>query len=151
MRLLVATLILMPLLAFCQSMTTPGVGQLPQKFDTIAQLVSRPGTNYQTVLVRGYTSVGDWGAERQARFIPGTGASTNRGCDFATTGGRWHFPDCDSGEVDARWFGATGDGSTDDILSLSAAINSEYPRVLLPMGHTFAISTTLALTNYLSP
>jgi hypothetical protein len=56
---------------------------------------------------------------------------------IASTSGSWvrSF----TGPVNPRWFGATGDGSTDDTTAMQAAIDSGLDDILLPSDCTFII------------
>src|SRR5581483_1838772 len=67
------------------------------------------------------------------------------------------------GSVNVRWFGATGDGSTDDSAAFTAAVaylkavavNSDggehkaSPRLFIPAGHYYLAATTLDITHTL--
>ena len=96
------------------------------------------------VHVGGYRTNGDWGQPRLARWIPSGNATTNLGCVFNGPNGQWVFQDCESGEVDVRWFGATGCGVTDDGVTINAAIDyaSTNKIVRIPLG-------SYLLTNFL--
>lgn len=90
----------------------------------VAALTNRsPSAVSPVVSVSGYTTNGDWGPARTIRYVPGSTNSVDNGCTFATiTGtGRWEAADCDGAEVNVRWFGATGNGSTADTTAITAA------------------------------
>src|SRR5690606_12105288 len=57
--------------------------------------------------------------------------------DTSASSGAW-VRDFDGDTVDPRWYGAKGDGSTDDTTAVQAAIDSGF-NVRLPSGHTFMI------------
>lgn len=117
-RIILAVLALVSLVALSQA------SKPRAQVGTLASLVARvPNTN-EVVEVLGYISAGDWGGPRVARFDGTSSATTNRGCVFAPTGssGRFIFDDCESGEVDVRWFGAIGDGATDDFTTIQATV-----------------------------
>ena len=91
--------------------------------DTVADLVARNPVPNERVLLSGLRTAGDFGAQRIVRHDPDSVAATNLGCVFGNAGtGRYLAEDCESGEVDVRWFGAVGDASTD----CSDAIRSAY-------------------------
>ena len=75
--------------------------------DTIADLVARNPVPNERVLLSGFRSDGDFGPQRIVRHDPSSVSVTNLGCVYANAGsGRYLAEDCESGEVDARWFGA---------------------------------------------
>lgn len=93
-----------------------------QSVELLGQVLSRvPATNVVYV-VRGRTSVGDWGSPRIVRWDPASAIATNIGTIRGTTNGigRWVVAWEDG---DVRVFGAKGDGLTDDTASVQAAIN----------------------------
>ena len=125
--------------------------------DTIADLVARKPVANERVLVAGWRTPGDWGAQRIMRHDPSSVLATNLGCVFGNAGtGRYLAEDCESGEVDVRWFGAKGDGVTDDTDEICNAM--EYAsgsyllvskKVLLPAGN-YIVNGPLRMTNNLS-
>lgn len=113
-------------------------------FDTISDLLSWPGSSvHPNFEVKGYTEVGDWGATRAGKYITNSTATVDSGCVFMPTNGvgRFVFEDCESGEVYATWFGATGDGTTDDTAAIQAAFNYAQGSLHYPW------STSPATTN----
>ena len=66
--------------------------------DTIADLVARKPVANERVLVAGWRTPGDWGAQRVIRHDPASVAATNLGCVFGNAGaGRYLSEDCESG------------------------------------------------------
>ena len=117
--------------------------------DTIADLVARKPVANERVLVAGWRTPGDWGAQRVIRHDPASVAATNLGCVFGNAGaGRYLSEDCESGEVDVRWFGAVGDGTTDDTAAIQAALDyAEHKIVRLPPGVYIQSGTILIAKN----
>lgn len=101
------------------------------KFDTIALLKQNPGTNPNDHChVLGYTTPGDCGGGEFYWDSTST-ADDNGGTIFSSTGastGRWKRLYC--GAIYPTWFGAKGDGSTDDTAILSYCLNN-FPEINL--------------------
>lgn len=137
MRTLAILLLLLPVVAFGQSMGTPGVGQLIQKFDTISQLVARPGTNYMAYFVRGHTTSGDDGGG-EFRYDYASTAATNTGTIFAPPSGVGRYIRVLNGQpVTPQMFGAKADGTTDDTTRLRAMVSTAKDnrlKILIPKG-----------------
>jgi hypothetical protein len=98
------------------------------RYNTVADMVNAPilpvgNTNAQariTALVSGRVTANDGGGGLFF-FVPGSTTTTNLGTVFPCNGtGRW-FRDY-SGALNVKWFGAVGNGSTDDTTSLQAAL-----------------------------
>lgn len=79
----------------------------------------------QQALVAGYYAPGDGGGG-QFYYDPAAGDADNGGTVIAPTSGSGRWLRAYSGAVDVRWFGAKGDGATDDsdafIAAMSAAV-----------------------------
>ena len=125
--------------------------------DTVADLVARNPVPNERVLLSGLRTAGDFGAQRIVRHVPDSVAATNLGCVYKTaTTGRYLAEDCDSGEVDVRWFGADATGT----LPSSAAIQSATDYTMQTWGQTnkgvvvFPVGTFLidaTITNAADP
>lgn len=111
--------------------------------DTIAYLKLENGLVFNTIDVLGYYSKGDGGGG--TFYWDSTSIETdNGGTIIQATGittGRWKR--VYSGVVNVKWFGAKGDGVTDDTIAIQNAINMSK-EVFLATG-TYAV-TTLSLT-----
>ncbi len=78
---------------------------------SISALQSIPTADLPTgfeVKVRGRNDPGDWGPPRSAIWYEGSVEAADTNFVFSGTGGNWIFPDRDSDELDARWFGVVG-------------------------------------------
>ena len=117
--------------------------------DSVAALLLRKSIPNERVILTGWRTNGDFGAHRILRHVPDSTTATNLGCVFDSfTNGRYVADDCESGEVDVRWFGAIGDGVTDDTAALNAALS--YGRVVrVPQGTTNLFSSSLYKTNFI--
>lgn len=125
---------------------------------TIAALkaVSVPanGTVYE---VAGYNTVNDGGGGLFV-YIAADATTDNGGTVFAPDvgSGRWNRLLDLAGPIDLRWFGATGNGSTDDTTRIQAAFTyggSNVATMWVPAGYTFiysalTIPSNLRLTGY---
>lgn len=99
----------------------------------------------ETYYLRYHTSEGDLGAGL-FRGVTGASAGTyvdNGGTILVPTGGDGSaaFLRDYSGQINPLWFGATGDGSTDDYTALQAAWDAD-PNLYVP-GGTYLLSDTL--------
>jgi len=109
-------------------------------YTNIAALVSGGVTN-KVAIVGGYYTEGDGGG---GIFAPlNSTSSTNSGLLIASATSGWVQRRIYSGAVDVKWFGAKGDGTTDDSAALQAALNTGS--VIIPGGNY--ITTTLYPTN----
>ncbi|MET6998719.1 hypothetical protein [Chitinophaga defluvii] len=116
------------------------------KFETIYLLKQNAGTNPNDHChVLGYTAPGDTGGGEFYWDSTST-ADDDGGTIFAITGssapGRWKR--LYSGAVYPTWFGAKGDGSTDDTALLSYCLNN-FPQIDLD-GRNFKVSN-ISITN----
>lgn len=112
--------------------TTPGTGltagqeaQLAtaarrQPVTTIAALKALTPSAGDAVNVLGYAAPGDGGGG-QFYYDAAASAADNGGTVIAPTAGSGRWLRAYSGAVNVRWFGAKGDGVTDDTASLAAA------------------------------
>lgn len=97
-------------------------------------------SNYQAIIVDGYTTAGDGGGGTFWWNSTSTVAD-NGGTIIAPTGvstGRWYR--IFSGAINVRWFGAVGDGVTDDTAAVQAAFTycnaiTLAPCVYVPAGN----------------
>jgi len=90
-------------------------------------------------------------ADRGGVFVLRNTGSANGGTIFAGNGGsnRWHriTPD---GRINVRWFGATGNGSTDDLTAMQAAANytaNNNGHLYFPAG-TYITSGTVTVDSF---
>lgn len=145
MRILATTFFLLFLFdCFGQSQA----GRPTVSVDTVADLIARNPVPNERVVLSGWRTNGDMGAQRILRHDPTSVAATNLGCVFGNAGaGRYLAEDCNAGEIDVRWFGAVGDGVTDDTTALQAAIS--YARTLtIPANLTILFSSRITKTNF---
>lgn len=80
-------------------------------------------TDKQQALVAGYTSPGDGGGG-QFYYDAAASDADNGGTIIAPTAGTGRWKRSHSGAIDVRWFGARGDGATDDSDAFIAAMNA---------------------------
>ncbi len=66
---------------------------------------------------------------------------------FATTSAFWDVLQVKDPWLDVRAFGATGDGVTDDVLAIQAAIDAANGRVVFFPAGDYVISTALVITD----
>lgn len=116
------------------------VRQIP----TIADLSS---INAQASAVSGKLSVLVADTGRVLHWDSGSALSVDNGCVFSASSGRFIAADCSSGTISVKWFGATGDGLTDDtaavIAARSAAITFSAV-VYFPAGYYLVSSVVLS-------
>lgn len=118
------------------------VNGLPATLDTLNELATALGTNAE---VLGYYTAGDGGgglfywdststeADNGGTIIQATGINT----------GRWKR--AYSGFVNVKWFGANGDGVTDDTIAIQSAVDTGL-EVYFPEG-TYKISDTIEASS----
>lgn len=120
--------------------------------DTIADLRVVTGGSGSTATVSGYYSAGDGGGGPLRIWKGGEAPGTyvdNGGSIIVPTGGDgsgswvWEW----SGPVIADWFGAVGDGITDDYDSILSA-NTAVSDVELASGKTYLTNQTITMGDY---
>lgn len=107
-------------------------------------------TDKQQALVAGYYAPGDGGGG-QFYYDAGASDADNAGTIIAPTAGSGRWKRIYSGAVNVMWFGAKGDGTTDDTAAVQAALTAATvgSTVTLPTG-TYAISSTLTIAKRLN-
>lgn len=114
--------------------------------DTVANIVAAIGAEEdQAALANGYSSPGDGGGG-MLRWDAAADDPADGGTVFGAGSGRWRR--VYSGAVNAKWFGAVGDGVANDQPAIQAAINfavaNKIGEVYLPSGR-YLINSTLHL------
>ncbi len=163
---------LLPIVVFCGLLVSPlnsAHASLTTVVNTIAQLRTMTSTLNDVVYLRGYYSPGDGGGgifqyvnsyPYNVRIILGQLAV---GAQRPDDGGRVIVPNqCLSatckwvrvanGPINVKWFGAKGDGVTDDTTAINNALNDAYDRggaevYVEPTGHPYMITNTLNISN----
>lgn len=99
------------------------------------------GTN---AFVGGYHALGDGGG---GTFYYDAGASDtdNAGTVIAPNAGSGRWKRIYSGAVNVKWFGAKGDGTTDDTAAINASIAASKD-ILVPPG-TYKVSSTITIPD----
>ena len=127
----------------------PDLGAISARFEvaTIAELKAYPAQRLKendSVLVLGYHTAGDGGGGF-FRWAPTSDTAENGGTVIAPTTGRGRWQRVYSGAVNARWYGAVGDGVADDYVSLTNAL-ANHLVVNLDAG-TYATSGRLTVRS----
>lgn len=122
----------------------------PQVVATIAALKAIVTTGLvtgRTVKVLAYATAGDGGGGT-FRFNSASAVADNGGTIFAPTSGSGRWYRNYSGNMNARWFGATGDGTTDDYAAAQLAVTAVPTRgvLLFPEGN-YKLSADLSVAN----
>ena len=127
-------------------------GGLIPSVATVAAMKALSGTNLTGyVQVAGYFTAGDGGGGL-FRWVVADATADNGGTVITPTAGGGRFRRIHDGMVSVKWFGAVGDGVTNDTAAIQAAINSGARRIYFPAG-TYLV-TTVRLphsTVYYSP
>lgn len=112
--------------------------------DTIEDLATYTGTGL--VMVKDINRGGTFVSKTEVDIDPSTGTlyAVNDGTVFAKSGGGFWARQY-SGAVNIKWFGAKGDGVTDDRLAIQNAINTTKD-VFIPQG-TFKIDTSISVSG----
>lgn len=123
--------------------------------ETVADLKALSVTNLPNstqISVGGYYNIGDGGGG--TFFYKSTSSTTDNGGTVIAPdvgAGRWIRILPSAGLLSVKWFGAKGDGTTDDTAAISAAIAASGTRCLFfPAGY-YRITSALNLTNKFGP
>lgn len=103
---------------------TGSLAAAPYKVETIAALKAVAATaryNGQQVEVANYATANDGGGGT-FYFAAASSATANDGTVLAPNAGSGRWIRVYDGDINVRWFGAKGDGSTDDTAEIAAAI-----------------------------
>lgn len=103
--------------------------------ETIEDLATQDGVVFKTIIVKDLN--------RGGTFIWSATGTANGGTVFAGATGYWNRQY--SGAVNVKWFGAVGDGVTDDTTAIQNAINCLLP-IYIPSG-TFKLLGGLTATH----
>ncbi|XRD86249.1 hypothetical protein ISN73_12365 [Dyella acidisoli] len=91
----------------------------------------------------GYSTNGDGG---QGLFVVGANAADNNGTIINDASGRSWYRAGYGNWRSVKWFGATGNGTTDDTVAIQNAINVGAGTVYFPAGH-YVTSATLVVST----
>lgn len=97
------------------------------------------------IKIGGYSSAGDGGAGIFTATNVNPGADNN-GTILAITAGGWWLIRNFNGAAHVRWFGAKGDGATDDTAAFTAALAASLA-VIMDEGRFYVGANTVALTR----
>lgn len=100
-----------------------------------------------TIKVAGYTTPGDGGGGNFT-YSASSVAATNLGTVFAPNSGSGRFIRSYTGPIYAKWFGVTGDGSTDDYASIVSALSVANGSEIIFGAGKFYFNTALAINNF---
>lgn len=121
--------------------------------ETIEELINVP-SGFNTVIVKDINRGGTFVSKTEVDIDPNTGSlyTVNDGTVFAKLGGGFWVRQY-SGAVNVKWFGAVGDGVTDDTQAIKNALNSKLPifitkgEYLLSEKLTYSSTLTLLGAN----
>jgi len=120
-----------------------GFNSAAQAFDKIADLRLRRGAPNAIVHVLGYHEPGD-GGESTMFWDDDSTEADNGGTiiqpNSVSGAGRWKM--LFSGPINVKWFGAKGDGITDDWQNIQNIIDANYRYLYFPAG-TYMISQSI--------
>jgi len=141
--------IILALALCCSGWSASGVDRdtvvAVQALTNLAVRIPVPG---ERVRVQGYKTAGDWGNYRDARHVPGDTTATNRANVIAAKdGGRYIFDDR-LNEQRLSWWGAVGDGVTDDTKAIQDAASfcdANFKTLVIPepIGSKYLVSTSI--------
>ncbi len=111
--------------------------------ETIEEFTTVPSW-FNTVIVKDINRGGTFVAKTNVDIDPNTGSvyTVNGGTVFAKSGGGFWVRQY-SGAVNVKWFGAKGDGVTDDTVAIQRALNSSS-MIFIPAG-TYKINNELQI------
>jgi len=134
------------LLFFLSAVSALGQSYSIRTVDSLALLEARkPERPDEMVLLRSINTNRPFATPRPVHHSRTSTKTVDDGCVFATWNGigRWEAEDCKDGVIDAYWYGAIGDGITDDTAAFTAAANYIQQRgsgtLLAPLG-TYKVS-----------
>ena len=113
----------------------------------ISELATTPIVANETIHVLGYNSIGDGGGG-DFYWDAASGAQGDGGTIFTSqhsATGRWKR--LYNSPLSALWFGAVGNGTTDDSISLSNAIKTAQGRILDGEGKTYRVALSLLVQS----
>jgi Pectate lyase superfamily protein len=120
-------------------MGTPGSFGTFTSIATLRANTFAPSSPYD-IFLEGYTSIRDGGEGVFTYVSTDTTSADDAGSIIVDVGGRRWYRQGITDTINVRWFGATGNGSTDDTVALQNAINAaiylyKVPRIFVPAGN----------------